>query len=413
MRRWVSLGGWCGPSLMLTKLGLRPAEEALPFDMVRCTFDGLVELTANGFTSSSALQPPPLAPPQAQQQQQEHRPSSPTTPYTFSPKVQDGFFPTPHATEVDERGRTALRFTPDPAHVWLLFRSQHACFTHFDLNNVDVQEEFRRRIKEWDALLRPSSSTNGGGGGAGAAPTRPVTFLRTVIAENVAEEIEMLPQFHSAVRARTKGQLPFRTVLVVHDQAEATQPLCCFPQETNGHQSPCILWNIKQKTPPAPTSAASPAPDGGDSEPSLLDQCHDGYQTILTTMCKEQRWRSLDASLPSYAAYMKARGTPFTPYTELSRVAGVPAVRGTCTGFGSTFSAALCRCVHCGCADGHAVAADAFDTHQPWRDEDVDALLMNYALHRCDEVAAVEATALQQKRGAHETWTKLKEMLSD
>ncbi|KPI90370.1 hypothetical protein ABL78_0446 [Leptomonas seymouri] len=216
----------------------------------------------------------------------------------------------------------------------------------------------------------------------------------------------MLPQFHNAVRDRTEGQLLFRTVLVVHDQAEMTQPLCCFPREASAHQSPCIVWNVKRQ-------AASFAPTAADNEPSLLDQCHDGYQTVLTTMCKEQKWRSLDATLPSYEAYMKSRGKPFEPYTELSRVAGVPAVRGTCTGFGSTLSAALGRCVHCGCSDGHAVAADRFDTKQKWKDGDVDDLLMNYALHRCDEVAAVEATALKQKRGAHETWLKLKEMLSD
>lgn len=424
MRRWISLGGWCGPSLMLTKLGLRPAEEALPFDMVRCTFDGLVELTTNGFTSSAS--PTPVS---------VDCGDTVSGSYAFPRNALDGFFPMPQpavqAKEAtneqsgEDSSGALLTFAPDPVSVWLLFRSQHACFTHFDLNNPEVQAEFQRRMKEWDLLLSSqarnasrSGAKNGtdssSAGSSAAKYTGGVTFVRTTIAENPAEEIEMLPQFHNAVRRRTRGQLPFRTVLVVHDQAESTQPLCSFPSETSAHQSPCIVWNIKRQTTSPPTSveagAASPAVE---KEPSLLDQCHDGYQTILTTMSKEQKWRSLDASLPSYAAYMKARGRPFTPYTELSRVAGIPAVRGTCTGFGSTFSAALGRCVHCGCTDGHAVPADRFDTQRTWTDADVDDLLMNYALHRCDAVAAVEATALAQQRGANETWLKLREMLSD
>jgi hypothetical protein len=391
---------------MLTKLGLRPAEEALPFDMVRCTFDGLVQLTANGFTSSSHPSPPP-----ARHADGDDKAKLTSAPYAFPHEQYDGFFPLSSTSSSDREGDSGatLRFSPDPVSIWLLFRSQHACFTHFDLNHPDVQAEFRRRIQEWNALLSPQTSANHARSGNGKSVSA-VTFIRTVIAENAADEIEMLPQFHQAVRSRTQGQLSFRTVLVVHDQAETTQPLCSFPQETSEHASPCILWNITRQQ-QAVSAEANAAEMGNES--SLLDQCHDGYQTILTTMCKEQKWRSLDSSLPSYADFMNARGKPFTPYTELSRVAGVPAVRGTCTGFGSTFSAVLGRCVHCGCTDGHATQMDQFDTRQPWADTDVDDLLMNYAMHRCDEVAAVEATALKQKRGAHETWLKLKELLSD
>ena len=63
--------------------------------------------------------------------------------------------------------------------------------------------------------------------------------------------------------------------------------------------------------------------------------------------------------------------------------------------------------MHCGCTDGHAVAPGQFDTQRPWTEVDTDELLVNYALHDGDEVAAVEATALKQKRGAHETWQQL------
>ncbi|KAK7194266.1 putative papain-like cysteine peptidase (DUF1796) [Novymonas esmeraldas] len=402
MRRWVSLGGWCGPSLMLTKMGLRPAEESLPFDMVRCTFDGLVELTSRGF-SSSLRDPVAVAAAAA--------PAN-TASYVFPADLEDGYFPqavraaaplpsassSPLAEEAVAAPATGC-FVPDPVKVWLLFRGQHACFTHFDLNDGDVRAEFHRRIRAWEALLTPPCAGDGAEAGV-----RPITFVRTVIAENPAEELEMLPRLHHAVRERTRGRLPFRTVLVVHDQADTTRPLCAMAQESARHQSPCIVWNLKRVRRAA-----------GDSQepPSLLEECHDGYQTIFNAMRNEAKWRSLDASLPTYEGYMKARGTSFTSYTELSRVDGVPAVRGTCTGFGSTFSSVLGRCVHCGCTDGHAVAAAQYDTHRDWDEADVDELLLNYALHRCDEVAAVEATALRQSRGAHETWQKLRGLLSD
>ncbi|KAG5498658.1 hypothetical protein JKF63_02944 [Porcisia hertigi] len=404
MWRWVSLGGWCGPSLMLTKLGLRPAEESLPFDMVRCTFDGLVELTARGFSSSLR----PSVPLSSEYAAAKTKTAGHVIPYKFSAKEEDGYFPRVSCTSSEPSPSEAistsasLSFSPDPVKVWLLFRSQHACFTHYDLNDTNVQEEFRRRIRAWEALLSTNSA-----GDAGLADLRPVTFIRTVIAENPAEELEMLPRFHQAVRERTRGRLPFRTVLVVHDQADTTRPLCTMPQESDNHRSPCIVWNLRRQRP----KHASQSSAGG--APSLLDECHDGYQTILTTMSKNAKWGSLQASLPAYEAYVKSRGESFSPYTELSRVDGVPAVRGTCTGFGSTFSAALGRCVHCGCTDGHAVSAELYDKHQEWREEDVDELLLNYALHRCDEVAAVEATALRQNRGAHETWKKLRSLLSD
>ncbi|KAG5497921.1 hypothetical protein GH5_02715 [Leishmania sp. Ghana 2012 LV757] len=416
MRRWVSLGGWCGPSLMLSKLGLRPAEESLPFDMVRCTFDGLVELTANGFSSSLRLPAPVTSAGPAASLSA----AADVAHYSFSAEHEDGYFPqassaSPASSSSDTASTSAsLRFVPDPVKAWLLFRSQHACFTHYDLNNTDVQAELRRRIRAWEALLSPVTK-----GDADEAGVRPVTFIRTVIAENPAEELEMLPRFHQAVRQRTSGRLPFRTVLVVHDQADTTRPLCAMPQESKD-QHPCIVWNLKRQRPtPAPTRSSSSAADATDATsaaaeaPSLLDECHDGYQTILTSMSKNAKWRTLDASLPSYEAYVTSRGAPFAPYTELSRVDGVPAVRGTCTGFGSTFSGVLGRCVHCGCTDGHAVSPAQYDKHRGWQEEDVTELLLNYALHHCDEVAAVEATALRQKRGAHETWQKLRSLLSD
>lgn len=370
---------------MLSKLGLRSPEEQLPFDMVRCTLDGIVELIAKGFRTSSA--------------------STPIAPPTHSCSDDgDGFFPLPPSQRP---------FLADPVAIWLLFRSQHACFTHFDLNDDGVVQEFQRRITAWDALLTPDHT---------AAANRPtsVTFFRTVIAERPEDEVEMLPRLHDVLRTRTQGTMPFRTVMVVHDQAPATQPLFILNPASAQQSSPCVVWNLKRQRLKKLDEEDEKCEKGTDtthSMPSLFDECHDGYQTIITSMAKELKWNSLQSTLPSWESYQhsqRAAGLPvFRPYTELSRVNGISAVRGSCRGFGSTYSAALGKCVYCGSTDGHAINPTQFDTGRAWTDDDVSDLLMHYAMHHCDAVAAVEATALHQQRGANETFKKLQEVLSD
>lgn len=101
-RKLVSIGGWCGPALILGKLGLRT--EAYPFDFSRCTLDGICHFIENGFDQ--------------------------------------GFFPPGNPP-----------FKPECVGIWVLFRGQHTAFAHFDLNDPRIHEAFRRKIHRWNSLL--------------------------------------------------------------------------------------------------------------------------------------------------------------------------------------------------------------------------------------------------------------------
>ncbi|KNH09380.1 hypothetical protein XU18_0065 [Perkinsela sp. CCAP 1560/4] len=104
--RLISLGGWCGPSQAIAKLGLRNDSEPLsPFEFVRCSMDAVTKFTASGRL--------------------------------------DGFFPAP--AEVD------------PVSIWLLFRGKHTCFTHFDIRKPHVQEDFTMRMEFYQMLLRSNT----------------------------------------------------------------------------------------------------------------------------------------------------------------------------------------------------------------------------------------------------------------
>lgn len=368
MRRWVSLGGWCGPSLMLAKLGMHEPGTSLPFDYVRSTLDGINCLLDNDFSS--------------------------------------GFFPEPiNSAQLAADAAAVPEYAMDAVGIWLLFRSQHVCFAHCDLNNPLVQEQFRGRIAAFRELLSPPS-----GGGGAASGRHGLTFVRTVVAEDPTDEMEAFPSFAARVRERTQGAVPFRSVLIVHDQAEATQPLFALEDPAGGGRSPCVVWNLKR--------------DEAKAAASLFDQCHDGYQSIIVGMSKEMRWKSLEGTLPTWAEFASERrrksgGRVFRPYTGLSRIEGVPAVRGTCTGFGSAATATAAAggtrvcCPVCGSTDGHAADPVAFDTGRGWSEEEEEEALMAYALAGSggDLVAATEAIALQQKRGAHETLLKLRQLI--
>ena len=101
--RIVCLGGWCGPSLAINKLGLREHGQPLsPFEFVRCAMPAV-------------------------------------TKYTFSNSM-TGFFPEPAYVE--------------PVSIWLLFRGKDTCFTHFDIRKRTIQQDFRNRMANYKAILR-------------------------------------------------------------------------------------------------------------------------------------------------------------------------------------------------------------------------------------------------------------------
>lgn len=331
-RRWVSLGGWCGPSLILSKLGMRPPEQQGPFDFARTTMDGLIHFSRNGF---------------------------------------DDFFPpgVPNAV-------------PDPVSIWLLFRGMHTCFTHFDMNADTTRTAFRTRISEWDRIV---------GTGAGTTRTQPVTFLRTVLAEDPGEELSLVPAFQRALQERNPT-LDHRLVLVVHDQGVPTQRLTSINERA-------MVWTVAFDE------------SGGTS---LFDKTEAGYRSVLEHACVEGNWLS---SAQDKAAPVAPQPFRFQRRSHLSCVEGVPAFRGTCQGVGSTACAATGVCNYCGSTDGHALRdRGRFDSGRPWSEEEDAQVQWMSALvgaGSVDRVAAVEQLAGELSRGANETQLRLASAMKD
>jgi hypothetical protein len=350
--RWVALGGWCGPSLALSKLGLVQPQDTLPYDMVRCTMDGLVHFTQRGF---------------------------------------DGFLPTPAdvpaahslAAGGGAPAATVAEMPMDPVSIWLLFRGQHTCFTHFDLNTAAVRATFEERFERWHELMRVGGR---------------VTFLRTTIAENPEDEARAVEALQEALDAASGGRLDHRIVLAVHHDAAAQAALgVAGTRPIRRINERAVVWRLAHD----PAVAASA---------SLFDKTHAGYERIVSECGTDDGWRGTQA-----AAAQKPFTAALPRQSHLSRVEGVPAFRGTCTGFGSTLSATVGGvCLSCGSVDGHAQPdRAAFDTGRPWSDDE-NALVVQAAVAvmsgaGMDGVAAVEHVANQCNRGANETLLRFNE----
>jgi len=97
----IALGGGCGPARALEKNGLRA--EALPFDYLRGSFEGVIDCIEHDFR---------------------------------------GFFP--------------RRLVVERAAIYRSFRGRFCSFYHHDLRDPDVVERFRGRISRFDEILRDS-----------------------------------------------------------------------------------------------------------------------------------------------------------------------------------------------------------------------------------------------------------------
>ena len=98
--KFYSLGGWCG-----TTIGLRNKNlygEALPFDYIRSSFEGIINAIDNDF---------------------------------------DNFFPNKLEPEITKNGK----------EIW--FRGKYFSFCHHDLRNTKVVDTFNRRIKRFYSFL--------------------------------------------------------------------------------------------------------------------------------------------------------------------------------------------------------------------------------------------------------------------
>ena len=370
--KWISLGGWCGPGQMLAKLGCERWHEPLPFDAARCSMDGLVHFAMH----SKRLVTDPAG---------------------------VGFFPSP----------TGGRYPYDPVSIWLLFRSQHTAITHFDINRPSIQQMYRLRFEGWDRLV----TTESGGVAGGGVPA----MLRTSLAVNPIDEIRMAPRLMSVMdcRGREPQKQPrpphrdMKLVLVLHQQP--TQ----VAVEVLGHSAHLGLH------PDDARISVWSLPHGKGN--SLFDRCHDGYREIIERTSDPHFWEA--AETRGEAGRLRTSGVLWSTYKEISHVEGVPALRGSCVGFGTTLTVPPVAgndfpCPYCGSRDGHAVVdVGRFDTNRgAWSDEElsmasdfvVGQLVEAHGeLSEVDIVAAVEGAATRTGRSANECLPVVEKVLAD
>jgi hypothetical protein len=372
LRKFVSIGGWCGPALILGKLGLRT--EAFPFDFSRCTLDGVIHFIENGF--------------------------------------HEGFFPP---------GPPPYR--PECVGIWVLFRGVHTAFAHFDLNDPNIIAGFQRKLERWDNLL------NGVALDDQHAANEPVTFFRTVAAKDPREELALIPALEAAIQKRNPN-LDYRLVVVVHDQGFLNSTTEFQPLSER-----CTLWALDytetdKKTlfdrsqqayakivmssldddrwPATPTSTmADPVLRIVETFPevSLLPDAHDGVPTTTQEgrdISAHQILPQKVALVPVPASELTAERFAWRSHNNIALIDGVASVGGTCVGIGST----RCKqdvCAFCGNSNLHK-AGRPFRTNRPFTDEEDELLLVHLykILTGGDKVAAVEQLAHEMGRGAFE-----------
>lgn len=354
-RKFVSLGGWCGPALILGKLGLRT--EAYPFDFSRCTLDGVIHFIRNGFDDSFF---PPGPPP----------------------------------------------YKPECVGIWVLFRGLHTAFAHFDLNDPKIIDGFQKKMRRFDDVLAGEMPETGSGG---------VTFFRTVSARDPLEELRLIPALEDAIRARNP-KLDYRLVVTVHDQglSPAAVPLkplsdraqlwalrytapdtkTLFDRSQEGYAEIVAsaarddLWPMNQTSWEALCTervAASLAAGDGQYTSRGVRRCSEGESE------GEVAWDTLDVDR-----------FPWRHHDNIALIDGVASVGGTCRGVGSM----RCRdgtCAYCGNRDLHK-AGTPFRTNRPFTDEEDELLLVHLykILTGGDKVEAVEQLAHEMNRGAFE-----------
>ena len=336
---------------MLGKLGIRT--EAYPFDFSRVTLDGVIHFVENGFDT--------------------------------------GFFPPGPPP-----------FRPECVGIWVLFRGQHTAFAHFDLNDVRIQDAFKRKMERWDTLLRSQDG-------------EPVTFFRTVAARSPLDELTLVERFNNAVE-RINPNLNFRTVVSVHDQRFFDSPAGVDPRPATAFcpmDERTMLWGVDYTEGPDKT---------------LFDRCQSGYGHVVAMSMNDDTWRAVaegsfwrggqaNGTGPIFRAHDDtSEATLVSPddlaswgqfkwrsHDNIALIDGVASVGGTCIGVGSSKCSQEGHCPTCGSVDWHK-AGRPFRTERPFTDEEDDILLVH--LYRIltggDKVEAVEQLAHELGRGAYE-----------
>ena len=145
----VSIGGWCGVAAVLRKK-MALCQEAFPFDYILSSFQGVIHFLKNDFDAFF--------------------PENPV------PRFEDGF---------------------------TKFFGRHTIFLHHDLQEPEVVEAFKRRIRRFLSVL--------------AQEKNPVLFVRA--SGPHFDEAHHIPEFVSVIRERFPA-LKFRLLFMSHYQGE-------------------------------------------------------------------------------------------------------------------------------------------------------------------------------------------------
>lgn len=354
-RKYISLGGWCGPALILGKLGLRT--EAYPFDFSRVTMDGLVHFIRNGFG--------------------------------------EGFYPPGPPP-----------YKPECVGPWVLFRGQHTAFAHFDLNNADVQAHFTTKMRRFDAVLdnneKPVTFFRTVTARFPQEELAMAVELEAAIAErNPSLEFHVVLMVHdqglAAHAAQLKRLSPRMSLWALQYREEASRSLFDRTHDAYRH---VVLHSVQEMGEPAfddHHSRSAPVPL------DLPAEVYDATHRVYAADCES---RLEGVALED----MTSERFPWRAHDNLALIDGVASVGGTCVGIGSTVM--LCdstepwrakRCRYCGDATYHA-AGRPFRSERPFTEEEDQLVLVHLykILTGGDKVAAVEQLAHEMHRGTYE-----------
>ncbi|CAJ1987564.1 papain-like cysteine peptidase (DUF1796) [Leishmania donovani] len=366
-RKYISLGGWCGPALMLGKLGLRT--EAYPFDFSRVTLDGLMHFIRNGFA--------------------------------------EGFYPP---------GPPPYR--PECVGPWVLFRGQHTAFAHFDLNDPHVQAHFQVKMRRFDAVLdSPERPVTFFRTVTARYPQEELALAldleEAVARRNPSLDFRIVFMVHDqGLRANAVQLAPLSPRVTLWTLQYRGLPGDTLFDRTHTAYRTVMMHSVAESNWPAVNvGAATPPPatvasaEARDFESGAL-RC-DG--TIRTD----------DVPL----ADLTVARFPWRGHDNLALINGVASVGGTCAGIGSTkmledTSAApqvegrvRRKCRYCGDATYHA-AGRPFRTERPFTDEEDQLVLIHLyqILTGGDKVAAVEKLAHEMQRGTYEVICRIQHL---
>ncbi|KEG11014.1 hypothetical protein DQ04_03061090 [Trypanosoma grayi] len=347
-RKYVSMGGWCGPALLLGKVGLRT--EAYPFDFSRCTLDGILHFIRSGFS--------------------------------------DGFYPP---------GPPPYR--PECVGIWVLYRGQHTAFAHFDLNDPAVKAQFARKMSRWDRLIDAPEVPVTFFRTITARDPRDEIRLAPAVEDAIAARNPAL-DFRIVMIAHDQGLVarsvelaplsPRTSLWALTYTRDASFTLFDRAQQA---YTDIVMHSIDEDNWPLDVTKV-PTPVG------LCEMEADYERCVL--------YKSDGSTIPF--ASLTVDTFPWRCHDNIALIDGVASVGGTCVGIGST-QCVEGRCAFCSSTDYHK-AGRPFRTGRPFTDDEDQLILVHLyrILTGGDKVEAVEDLAHQMNRGAFEVICRIQHL---